>query len=250
MKFVNLFNKEFLVEETSKIRKNLKIYYKLDLNLKKIQKDIDNSQEENQQEIDNQQNIQQPQQVEPENLQNQPVENNTIVQQPQQIPLTQDQSQIPMPAMSSVVTEDDINIVNSDNIIIRKIDGETSLDKNQNDKIQSMQDIIDILGETKKDGVNILDEFTTEILNLLLTPQAQQISSKVDKSSSIYAEIIYGYNKDDSIGVRLIKRKNSDSVTMTMLVDNEIINTPVTLSKIDQKVIEFRNYEQNNKGEN
>ena len=37
---------------------------------------------------------------------------------------------------------------------------------------------------------------------------------------------------------------------MTMLVDNEIINTPVTLSKIDQKVIEFRNYEQNNKGEN
>lgn len=258
MNFKSLLNREFLVSEEIK-SKDLTIFYKFDINIKKIEQDaqapVDTSISNAQAPADLNQNpssgntMDQNVVVPPEETTGQEITPETPVETPPvEAPPEMPQSNInPGSKVFSVVTEGDKDQikVNDDNTIVRKIEGEVKIGNNKSDTIQSMQDIIDILVDEKKDGINILDDFTSQMLNLLLTPNAQQINQQVDKSSSIFAEILYGYKKDDSIGARIIKRKNSDSVTMSMLLDNELINAPATLDKIDQKIVEYRNQSQN-----
>lgn len=227
MLFRELFNKEFLTEE--KIRKSLKIFYEIKIDLLKKE------------EVQNEPEI--PVQNEP--IQNEPVQEPNPAdvslpsnEQPQE-PNIQD---IELP---SVVTEDDDAVVNDENRIVRKLEGEVELTDTQKDNIQTLDDIILTLEETKKDGVPILDEFSSEIIRLLYSPNANEIDTKVDKDkSTIFVEFYYGYKKDDSVGVRFNKRKGN-LLTSTMLIDNEIISVKFSIDMVNNKISEFRNYEAN-----
>lgn len=227
MLFRELFNKEFLTEE--KIRKSLKIFYEIKIDLLKKE------------EVQNEPEI--PVQNEP--IQNEPVQEPNPAdvslpsnEQPQE-PNIQD---IELP---SVVTEDDDAVVNDENRIVRKLEGEVELTDTQKDNIQTLDDIILTLEETKKDGVPILDEFSSEIIRLLYSPNANEIDTKIDKDkSTIFVEFYYGYKKDDSVGVRFNKRKGN-LLTSTMLIDNEIISVKFSIDMVNNKISEFRNYEAN-----
>jgi len=230
MLFRELFNKEFLTEE--KIRKSLKIFYEIKIDLLK-KEDVQN---------------------EPETpVQNEPIQNEP--EQPVQEPNLADvslpsneQPQETNPqdvALPSVVTEDDDAVVNDENRIVRKLEGEVELTDTQKDNIQTLDDIIITLEETKKDGVPILDEFSSEIIRLLYSPNANEIDTKIDKDkSTIFVEFYYGYKKDDSVGVRFNKRKGN-LLTSTMLIDNEIISVKFSIDMVNNKISEFRNYEAN-----
>ena len=70
-----------------------------------------------------------------------------------------------------------------------------------------------------------LDEFTADILQVMVNPATQQtLKEKIGKESSIFAEIIYGKKREDSAGLRIIKRKNSELLTTSLMIDNKIIN--------------------------
>lgn len=227
MLFRELFNKEFLTEE--KIRKSLKIFYEIKIDLLKKE------------EVQNEPEV--PVQNEP--IQNEPVQEPNPAdvslpsnEQPQE-PNIQDI------ALPSVVTEDDDAVVNDENRIVRKLEGEVELTDTQKDNIQTLDDIILALEETKKDGVPILDEFSSEIIRLLYSPNANEIDTKIDKDkSTIFVEFYYGYKKDDSVGVRFNKRKGN-LLTSTMLIDNEIISVKFSIDMVNNKISEFRNYEAN-----
>lgn len=227
MLFRELFNKEFLTEE--KIRKSLKIFYEIKIDLFKKE------------EVQNEPEI--PVQNEP--IQNEPVQEPNIADV--SLP-SNEQPQETTPqdiALPSVVTEDDDAVVNDENRIVRKLEGEVELTDTQKDNIQTLDDIIITLEETKKDGVPILDEFSSEIIRLLYSPNANEIDTKVDKDkSTIFVEFYYGYKKDDSVGVRFNKRKGN-LLTSTMLIDNEIISVKFSIDMVNNKISEFRNYEAN-----
>lgn len=233
MLFKEIFDKEFITEE--KIKKSLKIIYELKLELYKKESEIPQEPVAYipQPEV-------QPQQAPQPEIQTEPVQQmpDMNTQQPEVQP--QANSQV-LPT-ASIVTEDEVSI-NDDNRIFRKFEGEVTLTDSQKDNIQSLDDIISVLSEHKKDGENILDEFSTEIIQLLYSQNNQELSQKIDKKSNIFVEIYYGYKKDDSVGVRFIKRKNSDTLTSSMLVDNEIISAPFNITRVDQKISEIRNYE-------
>lgn len=246
MKFKELFDKEILNEQH--VRKELKVIYELNLDLYKPE-EIKVSQEQPQQ--NNTQEIQQvpqempqvpvqqtpevsqeqPENVAPENQQQQQ-QNNADLENNKSLDI----------ALSSVVTEDEISS-NSENRIIRKFEGEIRLSDSQKDNIQSFEDIIEVLSNYKKDGTNILDEFCSEVIGLCSNQQFDQIKQKVDKKSKIWVEIYYGYNKDDSVGVRFNKRQNSDILTSTLLIDNEIVSAKFSIDKVNQRISEYRNYD-------
>ena len=246
MKFKELFDKEILNEQH--VRKELKVIYELNLDLYKPE-EIKIPQEQPQQ--NNTQEIQQvsqeipqvpvqqtpevsqeqPENVAPENQQQQQ-QNNADLENNKSLDI----------ALSSVVTEDEISS-NSENRIIRKFEGEIKLSDSQKDNIQSFEDIIEVLSNYKKDGTNILDEFCSEVIGLCSNQQFDQIKQKVDKKSKIWVEIYYGYNKDDSVGVRFNKRQNSDILTSTLLIDNEIVSAKFSIDKVNQRISEYRNYD-------
>ena len=246
MKFKELFDKEILNEQH--VRKELKVIYELNLDLYKPE-EIKVPQEQPQQN-----NTQEIQQV-PQEMPQVPVQQTTEVSQEQPENVAPDNQQQPQQnnadlennksldiALSSVVTEDEISS-NSENRIIRKFEGEIKLSDSQKDNIQSFEDIIEVLSNYKKDGTNILDEFCSEVIGLCSNQQFDQIKQKVDKKSKIWVEIYYGYNKDDSVGVRFNKRQNSDILTSTLLIDNEIVSAKFSIDKVNQRISEYRNYD-------
>ena len=240
----DIINKEFevITEETRKEKKVVKIFYKLNLNLiKPAQTSEQPEQQDN--EINNQQpeqqqnNTQVPQQQDLQ--QNTQMQNN--VQQPEnntQLP------QIDVSELPSIQTEETENNnidIKDDNTIVRKLEGEVELKKEKVDEIQTFQDIIEYLTKEQVEGVSVLDDFSSEILNIIFTPQASQISQKVDKKSSIFADIQYGFSKDDNVGVRIKKTANSDLISNVMIIDGSIINAPFNLMKVNERIIDYRN---------
>lgn len=257
MIFKELFDKEFLFESSKVDKKTTKIFYKFNINIKKL--------EENNEQQNSGEN-----QTPPVDTGTTPaVDPNTAA-----APVTPDAGAMPPtdasaapavdpnaatpvipdtpPALFSVVTEDDDkNIqVNDENNIVRKMEGEVTLTKEEIDDIQTVEDLITKLTDAKVEGVNVLDEFTADILQVIVNPATQmELKQKIDKESEIFAEIIYGKKKENSIGLRIIKRKNSDLLTTSMMIDNKIINSQYKKDTLDKRITDYRNDEYEEKSE-
>lgn len=238
----DIINKEFevITEETRKEKKVVKIFYKLNLNLIKPaqtpeQPEQQDNEVNNKQPEQQQNNMQAPQQdLQQQNIQAQ----NNVTQPENNIP------QIDVSELPSIQTEETENNnvdIKDDNTIVRKLEGEVELKKEKVDEIQTFQDIIEYLTKEQVEGVSVLDDFSSEILNIIFTPQASQISQKVDKKSSIFADIQYGFGKDDNVGVRIKKTANSDLISNVMIIDGSIINAPFNLMKVNERIIDYRN---------
>lgn len=238
----DIINKEFevITEETRKEKKVVKIFYKLNLNLIKPaqtseQPEQQDNEVNNQQSEQQQNNAQVPQQ---QDLQQNTQMQNNVPQPENNIP------QIDVSELPSIQTEETENNnidIKDDNTIVRKLEGEVELKKEKVDEIQTFQDIIEYLTKEQVEGVSVLDDFSSEILNIIFTPQASQISQKVDKKSSIFADIQYGFGKDDNVGVRIKKTANSDLISNVMIIDGSIINAPFNLMKVNERIIDYRN---------
>ena len=230
MNFKEIFDKEIIVEEH--VRKGLKIFYEIDLNLVKPKQEIPEQPTAPVADV--------TQQV-PETV---PTQDAT--QQPEQ-PNQQTQENKPdlSGLFASVQTEEDEGAAkNSEESIMRHFKGEYTCNSDQADNIQTFDDLINILGNVKKDGINILDDFCKEIVLLCANQKYDEIKTKLDKKSKIFAEIYFGYKKDDSVGVRFKKSENSDSLSSSILIDNQIVTlTKFNIERVNQKIIEYRNYE-------
>ena len=238
----DIINKEFevITEETRKEKKVVKIFYKLNLNLIKPtqapeQPEQQDNEVNNQQPEQQQNNMQAPQQ----DLQQQNIQVQNNVSQPENNIPQIDVSELP--SIQTEETENNNVDIKDDNTIVRKLEGEVELKKEKVDEIQTFQDIIEYLTKEQVEGVSVLDDFSSEILNIIFTPQASQISQKVDKKSSIFADIQYGFGKDDNVGVRIKKTANSDLISNVMIIDGSIINAPFNLMKVNERIIDYRN---------
>lgn len=240
----DIINKEFevITEETRKEKKVVKIFYKLNLNLIKPaqtseQPEQQDNEVNNQQPEQQQNNAQVPQQQDLQ--QNAQMQNNA--------PQPENNTQFPqidvseLPSIQTEETENNNIDIKDDNTIVRKLEGEVELKKEKVDEIQTFQDIIEYLTKEQVEGVSVLDDFSSEVLNIIFTPQASQISQKVDKKSSIFADIQYGFGKDDNVGVRIKKTANSDLISNVMIIDGSIINAPFNLMKVNERIIDYRN---------
>lgn len=253
-----LFSKEFLFESTKKEKRTYKIFYKLDILLKKKKEEapapIETAPAPTEtapapQEATPEVAAPAPQEVASQAAPEAPAPAEVAVPTTPEVALaTQNNSQ--GKSFFSVVTEDDdTKEISDDNVIVRKLSGEISLQQEDINNIQSIDDIYQKLQEEKDNGANILDELSLELLqNLTQTNQLQQdLKNKIDiKESNIFAEIIYGKKIEESVGIRLIKRKNSDLVTNSMLIDNQIVNSRFSKERLDSKIVDMRNEEYSN----
>ena len=240
----DIINKEFevITEETRKEKKVVKIFYKLNLNLIKPAQTPEQPEQQ-----DNEVNNQQPEQQNNTQIPQQQDLQQQNIQMQNNVPQPENNTQLPqidvseLPSIQTEETENNNIDIKDDNTIVRKLEGEVELKKEKVDEIQTFQDIIEYLTKEQVEGVSVLDDFSSEILNIIFTPQASQISQKVDKKSSIFADIQYGFGKDDNVGVRIKKTANSDLISNVMIIDGSIINAPFNLMKVNERIIDYRN---------
>ena len=248
MNFKELFDKEFLYESKKEDKKSTKIFYKFDINIKKIDEAEATPEQPADQTAVPQTDPTTQAPVDQTMAPNAPVDQTAVPQTDttaaQSAPVEQPPVDLSIP-LASVVTEDDekesVEINDEDNII-RKLEGEVVLSEEEVDEIQTIEDIITKLTETKVDGIEVLDEFTADILQVMVNPATQQmLKDKISKESTIFAEIIYGKKKEESAGLRIIKRKNSELLTTSMMIDNKIINSKYNKETLDKRITEYRN---------
>lgn len=240
MNLKELFDREFLFE-SKKDNKLYKIFYRIDINLKKAKKEEQPAPQEVAPQAPAAE-VPQPAPQQPIAQTEVPAATEVSQPLPQEVPQAQNLSFSP-----SVVTEDDSSNeteITDDNSIVRKLNGELEISKEDVDDIQSIDDILDKLKSSN--NPQILDELSYEfILNMLQTNQLDDsLKAQLDyKASNLFVEIMYGKKKEESVGFRLIKRKNSDLISNSMLLDNQIVNSPFSKQKLDQKIVDTRNEE-------
>lgn len=235
MKFKEMFDREFLTE--AHISKGLKIFYEIDLKLVKPK-------EEPEQPVQPAPTPEVPP-VEPApEATTQPIQQPVPQQSSQEAPAQEPQDKPDLSGLlSSVQTEEEAS-EDSDNVIMRHFNGEYVCSKEQADNVQTFEDLVSVLGDVKKNGINILDDFSKEIIILCANQNFAEIKTKLDKKSKIFAEIYFGYKKDDSVGVRFKKSENSDSLSSSILIDDQIVTlSKFNIERVNQKIIEYRNYE-------
>ena len=214
LSFKDIINKELLFEAKNKTVGALKVFY--DINIK-----IED--EEQKQEAPP---VEQPIPTAPTT----PVE--TIPQPvvPPTVPAPIDPN---APVQESVISEEEIE---------KKIQGEIALTKEDADNIQTVEDLIDFLGDKKHKGEPILDELTIEVITSLLGNQdAMKTSDVINKNDQIIINLVYGYKKDNSIGLKILKRRGVNSVSVIMLKDNEVLDSKFDQKRFNSQIIDYRN---------
>lgn len=247
--FKEIFDKQILVEDV--VGKIYNIYYKFDFNLKKKKEETDQQPQQNAQDIP-------PQSAAPEQ-QPQPESPITAVppappenigmpspeQQAQEIddsmkPAEPEQSAAEV-ALSSVYTEEEKEEKEGKEKKI-KLSGDISLKKEKIDRFESIYEVIGAINDHYKGKHEEEIEFCTEFTQLLIDNNLDKISQDYDVLESTYfVEVVFGFNKQESVGVRYNKRKGMDKPSPIMLIDNNIIGG-FSIKNINTKIQSFRNY--------
>ena len=237
MNFKELFDREFCITE-EKSKRALKIFYEIDLKLLKPEEKPNPP-------------IEQPVAPPVENNPpaNPPVEQQPPVEQPVVPPAENNPPAENKPdlsgALASIQTEEENTVIqNNENQTVLHLNGEYKCEKEEASNIQSFDDLVDIIGKVKSNGVNLLDDFAKEIIILCANQNFQKIQQDLDKKSKIFVEIYFGYKKQDSIGIRFKKNESSDNLTSVVLVNDQIVPMlKFDINKVNKKILEYRNYE-------
>lgn len=253
MKFKELFDKEMLVE-SQHVRKGLKIFYEFDLKLIKPQAETPAEQPvaaapapDMTQGAQTPVQPQNPAQPAPTEQPQEPAADQT--QQPAPEPQPEEDPNANKPDLSGLLAsiqteEEDHAVEETKEQIVRHFKGEYTCTDEQADNIQTFDDVIDALASVKKNGTEILDDWSKEIVLLCANQKFNELKTQLDKKSKIFAEVYFGYKKDDSVGVRFRKGEGSDSLSSSILIDDQIVTlTKFGIDKVNQKIVEYRNYE-------
>lgn len=253
MKFKELFDKEMLVE-SQHVRKGLKIFYEFDLKLIKPQAETPAEHPvaatpapDMTQGAQTPVQPQNPAQPAPETQPQEPAADQT--QQPAPEPQPEEDPNANKPDLSGLLAsiqteEEDHAVEETKEQIVRHFKGEYTCTDEQADNIQTFDDVIDALASVKKNGTEILDDWSKEIVLLCANQKFNELKTQLDKKSKIFAEVYFGYKKDDSVGVRFRKGEGSDSLSSSILIDDQIVTlTKFGIDKVNQKIVEYRNYE-------
>jgi len=110
--------------------------------------------------------------------------------------------------------------------------------------IQTIDDLMDYLVDKKeKDGRPILNEFATELVLTLTSAESatQQASDLLKKNDKILIDLDYGEDKDDSVGIKILKRSGVNSVSVMMKKDGNILPGKFSAENFNNQIIIYRN---------
>lgn len=263
MTFKDLINETILFEKAEKIAKNgLKIFYSVDIKVTKQTEEEKAKEAENSPTSANQ-NL--PQQADPNVAAEIPADPNAgaeipadpNAEIPQEVPVDPN-AEIPteIPPVDPNAEAPKVSLKTKRNITEEKEEEETdkkieieadgiiSLTEGEIDRIQTIDDIIDLMADKKdkKTKEKLFDEFVLEVVRAILSPTGiQEVAKMISIKDYIYIDIDFGNKKDDSIGIRIIKRKSSDGISITLKKDSSLQPSKFNVDRLNDQILEMRN---------
>ncbi len=239
MKITDVVKSIFLEEEQKETdRNNLRIFYDIDIHIVNPNKNKENKQVTPEPTQQAQTPAPAPQELPPQQI-------------PQQAAPTLNQGVVPPQTESidtvkySIFSEDEFTIdkekdENAD--YIYKKNGILVVHPNEYENIQTMEDLLDFLADSKDDdGEQILNDAATELILSMIGVQQVPLSDIIDKNDKVIIDVIYGNKKDDSVGFKVLKHEGVNTISIVMKKDNEILDTKFDLKEFNSQLLEFRN---------
>ena len=125
---------------------------------------------------------------------------------------------------------------------VKKASGELTVSRDEVGNIQTLEDILDFIGDKKeKAGTPIMDEISVELVLAMCGANDTSLESIVKKEDKVIIEINYGNKRDDCIGFKVLKRSGVNNVSIVMLKDGEILDGPFDLKTYNAQLVLFRN---------
>ncbi|MFW6233187.1 MAG: hypothetical protein ACOC3Z_00830 [Nanoarchaeota archaeon] len=147
----------------------------------------------------------------------------------------------------------------TEEIFKKKLEGETSIEKKDAERIQTVQDLVDYLSDEKIETKNasiiqkilkgkeaqkerIISPVIKEVI-LLMTGIGGDESVKdiVNKNDKVIVQIEYGYSKEDSIGLRINKKAGTEVYSIFLIKDGKILNGPFNQQLMNERLLYYRN---------
>ena len=222
MKILDIVSSIFLEDKIDTSNKSLKIFYNMDIHIKNPNTEIP----------------EQPVQQEPTQQAIQPA--------PQQIPPTQVAAVEKMlKKAKKVFFEDEFTLGNKNNNngdYVYKNEGILTVPKEEYENIQSLDDLLDYIGDSSDDSGNrILDEAAIELVLAMTGITQTPLEDLVKKEDKVLIDVSYGNKKEDSIGFKVLKRDGVNNLSIVMKKDNEILDAKFDLKNFNSQLLAFRN---------
>lgn len=222
-KFLNVFNETFLTEKKAdKASEILRIFYEVSINITNANKDLPTQDIGNAQQVAAQPQPQAApaQQVQPAQQLNQETESR----------------------FKKFLIEQDIEVPTNEQDYTYNNKGVLNVPKQEFDNIQTLEDIVDYITDKRDNkGLKIIDDITVELIYSMAGITQTDLGSIVKKEDKIIVDIDYGNKKEDSVGIKLLKRAGVNNVSLIMKKDNELIDAPFNLKQFNSQIVSFRN---------
>lgn len=163
-------------------------------------------------------------------------ENPEEMEEPAEVPTEAPKEEVPVP---ETLTQQEETIF--EETFTSKSEGKTVVSENEIDNIQSLEDLMDYLSNKKIRGTPILNDAITEIIMNMANGGAQSIADLVDKSDKILINIDYGKDKDNSIGIKALKNKGTNILSLVMKKNDKVIPGTFNLQEFNRQIVFFRN---------
>lgn len=229
-KVLDVFSSIFTEEKGKKNVKSLKVFYDIDINVKK------------------------PAEIEEQPVKQEPGQE-AIPQEPTQ-PLAQAQPVAPQVATPTqpiptesfidkakkIFLEDEFTLGANDGSYVYKREGILSVPKEEYENIQTLDDLLDFISGSKdEEGRQILDEAAVELVLSLTGISPTPLEDIIKKEDRVIIDINYGNKVEDSIGFKVLKRDGANNLSIVMKKNNEILSSKFDLKAFNNQILEFRN---------
>ena len=144
------------------------------------------------------------------------------------------------PTSQPVESVNDVEKMINEEIFKTRSNGMLTVTKEDGENIQTLNDLLDYLSDQSTNGKKLINEVAIEII-LNVVEQKENVADIINKGDKVLLDIDYGFDRDDSIGIKVNKVAGSDSMSVTMKKDNKILPGQFNLPEFNKQLIFYRN---------
>ncbi|MHA1988994.1 MAG: hypothetical protein ACW98D_20430 [Promethearchaeota archaeon] len=119
--------------------------------------------------------------------------------------------------------------------------GELTIPIDEADNIQTLEDLIDYLGDKNDGGKPIINELVEEVVLSVAGVGAKPLENLVNEGDKVFIDIDYGKERSDSVGFRVNKQAGSTAMSISMKKDNKIIPGEFDIEQFNKQLVYYRN---------
>lgn len=122
----------------------------------------------------------------------------------------------------------------------QKTVGEVIIPKGDAENIQNLHNLIDYVSGLVENGKPLVDELIANAIKTAADAGAENLEDLIQEEDKIIADIDYGFEKLDSVGIKFNKTSGSDLVSFSLKKNNNIIPGTFNLDLFEQQILAIR----------